>query len=195
MTKHETPLILASNSPRRAALLKQIGLHFKIIPPKVEESRKAGESAVKYVRRLAALKAEAVAVSHQKGLVISADTVVLLGEEILEKPANEEEARTMLYKLRGKQHRVITGLALVRKDPPFSRVSSVVTTVEFRELSSRDIEGYLATGEPFDKAGAYGIQGRGAALVKTIKGCYFNVVGLPLSSLAELLAEANCPIW
>lgn len=195
MTRTRQQLILASNSPRRDLLLKQIGLDFEIVSPRIQEVHKPGESPADYACRMAFAKAESVALSYPEGLVLGADTIVLLGQEILGKPRNEKEAEEMLWKLSGKRHQVITGLALRRKQPSFLRRVSVVTFVQFKELSSEDIKGYIDTGEPFDKAGGYGIQGRGAILVRSIEGCYFNVVGLPLATFVELLKEANVSIW
>jgi len=190
-------LILASGSPRRAEILRSAGFVFDVCPANIDETRAASEPAHDYVRRLAEAKARAAASQlkhsdHAAGaIVIGADTVAMAGvapnEEMLGKPANPAEARAMLELLSGGSHQLVTGLALL--EIPRGRISVVeeATRVEFAALTSAEIDDYLATGEPFDKAGAYAIQGRGGRFVKRIEGCYFNVMGLPLGRLyAEL---------
>lgn len=190
----EREIILASASPRRAELLKQIGLTFKIIPSRASEEFKAGISPQKLVKELAQTKANEVArtMGYQTmgpTYVIGADTVVVLDDKILGKPNDREEAALMLEMLSGKEHSVFTGLAIVELPSNKSIVDFVETKVVFRHLNHDDIQRYLATGEPMDKAGAYGIQGRGAVLVEKIDGCYFNVVGLPLSKLVDMFRD------
>jgi septum formation protein len=184
-------LILASASPRRAEILRNAGFVFDVCPANVDETRLPDESAPNYVRRVASEKAR-VAAEHamkdgRKAISIGADTVVVLGDGILGKPASEEDARWMLRSLSGRTHKVFTGLVLVTT-PDNRAVSHVeIAKVAFVELSEAEIESYLASGEPFDKAGGYGIQGIGGRYVSGIEGCYFNVMGLPLSRLWSAL--------
>lgn len=188
-------LVLASVSPRRAALLSQIGRTFKICPSNVEEPLLSG-TAAEVTQKLALLKAKTVAPQHTDSIIIGADTLVSFEDELLGKPTDAAHAREMLTRLSGTCHEVVTSVALVSSDmrslqtaPPALReiVWTETTNVYFRELRSAEIAAYIASGEASDKAGAYGIQGRGAAFVKRIEGCYFNVVGLPLASLVEQL--------
>ncbi len=190
-------IILASGSPRRIELLREAGFDPVVAPQDVDETAKPGELPAELVERLARLKA-ASALGHADvepgDVVIAADTIVAMGNELLGKPANEEDAKRMLTELSGNKHHVDTGVCLVLVGQE-AKVSSFVETssVEFFELSPAEIEAYVATGEPMDKAGSYGIQGKGRALVKGIEGCYFNIVGLPvarlLRELDRLLAE------
>ncbi len=183
-------IILASRSPRRADLLVQLGLKFKIVPSSVREDMDYRENPEEIVTALALQKARDVARRVRNGLVIGADTVVLLEREILGKPASAENAREMLFKLSGKEHRVLTGVALAEASGKRTEKQGLeITHVKFRELNRQEIFSYVATGEPLDKAGAYGIQGKGAVFVEKINGCYFNVVGLPLFLLSKML---NC---
>jgi septum formation protein len=181
------PLILASNSPRRKDLLRQIGVDFSVDPADVDERVLPGESPEVYAVRVAFDKARVAAARNGTGIVIAADTIVVLGDEILGKPADAADAERMLMMLSGKEHRVITGLVVMDTATGKSLSRTSITRVWFRSLAPREIISYVATGEPLDKAGAYGIQERGALLVDKIDGCYFNVVGLPLSLLGELL--------
>lgn len=183
-------LILASASPRRSALLSQIGLTFEIFPSEIEEPLPDKNlSPEKVTQKLAKLKARAVAERYTEGIIIGADTLVLFKKELLGKPKNREDAKSMLSRLSGKTHRVITGVALIDVKKKTETTWSEVTKVCFRELCADEIDNYIESGEAKDKAGAYGIQGRGAAFVKRIDGCYFNVVGLPLASFVEKLAD------
>lgn len=190
------PLILASASPRRAELLKQLGLDFQVLPSEVSEEI-PGESASppELVQELASNKATDVARKLEKGLVIGADTLVVLEDTIFGKPSDPDEAVEMLSKLNGKTHSVYTGVAIIQAPSGQIEVGYSETKVKFRTLSIEEIRSYVATGEPLDKAGAYGIQGKGGVLVEGIKGCYFNVVGLPLSKLAEMLQKFQISIW
>jgi septum formation protein len=186
-------LYLASGSPRRAELLRQIGLDFRILPSRVEEKRRPREGATAYVKRLSTDKAAEVRARLQaKGLrsgwVLGADTVVVLGSKVLEKPANVAAARAMLASLSGRRHQVMTGVSLLPLGPGKSQAFVEKTSVVFRRLPAQSIAAYVASGEPMDKAGAYGIQGRAAVFVQRIDGCYFNVVGLPLARLAVVLS-------
>jgi septum formation protein len=182
-------IILASNSPRRKELLMQIGLSCTVAPADVEESVLPGESPEAYAVRVALDKARIAAERAGEGIVIAADTIVVVGDAILGKPSDPADARRMLSVLSGRGHEVITGLAVVDAATGRFTVRTSATQVWFRDLSDREIEAYVATGEPLDKAGAYGIQERGALLVERIEGCYSNVVGLPLSLLGEMLRE------
>ncbi len=187
--------ILASNSPRRQELLRQIGVRFSVAPADVDETVMPGEAPDAYAMRVALDKARIIAERFREGIVIAADTIVVLDNEIMGKPADAAEAVRMLEKLSGRMHRVMT--AIVLKDVGTGRelVKSVLTNVWFHRLSSFDIASYVESGEPLDKAGAYGIQERGALLVDRIEGCYFNIVGLPLSVLGELFHEMDLTIW
>jgi septum formation protein len=182
-------IILASNSPRRRELLSQIGLTFTIAPADVDERTRPGESPVDYAERLAREKARAAAERAGKGIVIAADTIVVVRGDILGKPADAADARRMLAELSGREHEVVTALAVMDAETKRASVKTSVTRVWFRTLTEREIKAYVATGEPLDKAGAYGIQERGALLVERIEGCYSNVVGLPLSLLGEMLRD------
>jgi septum formation protein len=182
-------IILASRSPRRKELLHQIGLDFSVDPADVDERVLPDETPEGYTLRVALGKARGVAARAQAGLVIAADTIVVLDGEFLGKPVDTQDAERMLARLSGKAHRVITGVAVMdaATGKTFSRTST--TRVLFRSLTSQEITSYAATGEPLDKAGAYGIQGMGALLIEGIDGCYSNVVGLPISMLGELLRD------
>ena len=185
-----TRLILASSSPRRADLLSQIGLTFEIYPSDIEEPSFNGKLTPKSVtQQLASMKARSVAERYTEGVIIGADTLVAFEDELLGKPENANHARSILKKLSGKKHKVVTGVCLINVEHSKEITWNEVTKVYFRELSPMEIEEYVNCGEPLDKAGAYGIQGRGAAFVNRIEGCYFNVVGLPLASLIEQLSD------
>ena len=182
------PLILASASPRRAEILRHAGIPFRIIRTSVDESPLPGESPARHVARLAREKALAAARRGRgPAVILGADTVVVLGRQILGKPASARDARRMLRLLSGRTHRVLTGIALLRLQPGTHRLrilSAVESTrVTFARLSPREIAAYVATREPMDKAGAYAVQGRAGKFVTRIEGCYFNVVGLPLARL------------
>lgn len=186
-------LVLASGSPRRAEILRNTGFAFDVQPANVDESRLPDEPAADYVLRLAREKAHIAAQQMQAqsgpSICIGADTTVVLGKHLLGKPESIEEARWMLRELSGQTHEVLTGIALVTA-PDLRELTHVETTrVTFAELSEDEIENYLASGEPFDKAGAYGIQGLAGKYVTRIEGCYFNVMGLPLSRLWRMLRE------
>ncbi|HLE36306.1 MAG TPA: Maf family protein [Candidatus Acidoferrales bacterium] len=183
-------LILASSSPRRAEVLADAGFTFEVVAARVDESRRAGEQAEAYVRRLAEAKARAVAGGvSPPAIVIAADTVVVMDGEVLGKPASAEDAGRMLRRLSGRTHQVLTGLAVLKIPGGAARVEIETTRVTFAPLTEAEIEAYVASGEPLDKAGAYAIQGRGGRLVARVEGCYFNVVGLPLARLYRILRE------
>ncbi|MDK2888970.1 MAG: nucleoside triphosphate pyrophosphatase [Thermoanaerobacter sp.] len=183
------PIYLASSSPRRKMLLEQLGLPFTVVPPDVEEEEHGGLPPRKLVEALAEKKARAVAPAISRGLVLAADTVVVFQDRILGKPAGPREAVFMLSLLSGNEHEVYTGLAVMEKPSGRLVVTHECTRVRFRTLEEEEIARYVATGEPLDKAGAYAAQGLGAIFIAGIKGCYFNVVGLPLARLARVLRE------
>lgn len=189
------PLILASNSPRRKELLAQIGLSFTVDPADVDETMRPGEPPEAYALRVARDKARVAAARATEGIVIAADTIVVAGDKVLGKPRDRKDAEAMLAMLSGKEHRVITGLVVLDADARREMTGVVATRVGFRSLTNAEIAAYVATGEPYDKAGAYGIQGKGALLVDRIEGCYFNVVGLPLARLGELLNTFGVDLW
>jgi len=186
-------LILASGSPRRAEILRNAGIQFEVRKTDVDESRLAHEAPGDYVRRLALAKALSAAVEYRdlidETFILGADTIVVVDEEILGKPVSRDDARKMLCRLSGRIHEVHTGLALLRPSGTMQRVTEEITRVHFAPLTEQQMEDYIATGEPFDKAGAYGIQGIGGRYVTRIEGCYFNVMGLPLARLWTLLRD------
>jgi len=189
-----TNIILASASPRRAELLRTLGVPFEVVVADgAEPAMEAADDVAAWVEAAARAKAAAVAVIHPEALIVAADTIVVWDGEILGKPQDEREAAAMLRRLSGRTHQVYTGLCVWRGGQ--AQTSHVVTQVTFRPLSAALIDAYVATGEPMDKAGAYGIQGKGALLVEKIDGCYFNVVGLPLVRLAEMLEAAGVTVW
>ena len=180
------PIILASTSPRRKELLEILGLPFEVVPSHVVENNSAkGIEFVDYVRALAIAKTEAVAQNYPDAVVIGADTIVSFEKELFPKPKDNEEAKSFLRKLSGKTHSVITGVAISVGGRTYSFENT--TKVTFFELDDRIIDAYVASGDPLDKAGAYGIQSGGALFVKEIKGDYYSVMGLPISALATYL--------
>ena len=183
-------LVLASASARRAEILRDAGLLFTVLSAAVDETPIPGEPAQEMVQRLATAKAELVAArAVGPAIVIAADTTVVLDGHILGKPRTSEEARKMLEMLSGRTHSVLTGVTLIRL-PDVERRAFVETThVHFAKLSDAEITRYLASGDPLDKAGAYGIQGRAGRYVPRVEGCYFNIVGLPLARLVQSLGE------
>lgn len=185
-----TMLYLASGSPRRQELLTQLGLQFERLVPGIEEQRQPQETASHYVTRLAREKAQAGVVLAERDLpVLGADTIVVLNNHVLEKPKDKEQAAAMLRQLSGRTHQVMTAVALA--DHAQIIDCQVMTEVTFRVLSEGDIADYVASGEPMDKAGAYGIQGLGGCFVRKINGSYHAVVGLPLVETYELLGNFN----
>lgn len=186
-------LILASASPRRRELLTQAGFTYEIRAASIDESVLAGEDPVAYVTRLAREKAQAVfdglGAAQTGAVVLGADTTVTIDGAILGKPADAEEARQMLRRLAGRVHRVATGVAVVSAQGVTATAET--TAVEFLPMSEEKIAGYVASGEPMDKAGAYGIQGRAARWIPRIEGCYYNVMGLPLARVAAMLVAAG----
>ncbi len=183
-------LILASASPRRAEILRSAGILFSVLSSAVDETPMPGEAPQDLVQRLALAKAELVAArAVGPAIVIAADTVVVLEGEILGKPRTSEDARQMLEKLSGRTHTVLTGVTLIRLPDVERRQFVEATQVHFASLSNEEILRYLASGELFDKAGSYAIQGLGGRFIPRLDGCYFNVVGLPLARLCKELAE------
>jgi septum formation protein len=188
-------LILASQSPRRAELLCNAGIPFEVCPANVDESMRAGEAPQDYVTRLAREKALAVLTGNVDGtaagaLVLGADTTVVVDGESLGKPVDAEDAHRMLRTLSGRVHVVMTGVCLAWRDASghvLSEAECEVTEVEFAPMSTKEIAAYVATGEPMDKAGAYGIQGKASRWIPRIRGCYFNVVGLPVARVCAML--------
>lgn len=186
-----TRIILASQSPRRRELLSLIGIPHAVRPADLDESLLPGEEPVPHAERLARSKSEAIAGREPGAVVIGADTIVVLDGEILGKPATALEAQATLRKLSGRTHTVHTAVAVTRDGRTVSDVESVEVT--FRPLTAEQIDAYIATGEPMDKAGAYGIQGFGAVIVERVHGDYFAVMGLALGMLVGLLEQAGVP--
>ena len=194
-------IILASASPRRVQVLWDAGIDFTTLPTEIDEARLAGEAVADMVRRLAEAKARAAAqalsglhpdsqaTAAEPVIVIGADTIVEIDGEALGKPGSAAAARAMLERLSGKDHRVHTGVAMLRLPDGAARVEAECTEVSFATLAPAEIESYVATGEPLDKAGGYGIQGFGGRFVERIEGCYLNVVGLPLERVYRMLRE------
>lgn len=182
-------LVLASASPRRKELLTQAGLQFEVHPAHIDETRRKAEHAMAYVQRLALEKAQAVHALYPDAVVLGADTTVALDDEALEKPTDRADAERMLRMLSGRTHQVHTGIALVGGQ--HERVHVETTGVTFSEISEADLAAYLASSDPMDKAGAYGIQGFAARWIPRIEGDYFNVVGLPIAAVVRLLREVR----
>jgi septum formation protein len=187
-------LILASASPRRRELLTQAGYRFAVDPSSIPESRRPEEDAIRFVTRLAREKAEEVFARHPSSpappLVLGADTVVVCDGQVMGKPADAADAQRMLLLLSGRTHQVVTGVAVVW-GLGSAEVAAEMTQVTMRTLSPEEVAGYVATGEPIDKAGAYAIQGYAGRWIPRIQGCYFNVVGLPLALVTSLLEGAE----
>jgi septum formation protein len=180
-------LILASESPRRYELLKQMGLDFEVVPSRVVENFVQTESPQEHVIRLAEAKAREVASNYADHWVVAADTIVYINGSILGKPKSREEAVEMLRRLSGQEHRVLTGFSVCHLEKGRSGKEAVQTVVRMKALPSVEMEWYVQTGEPFDKAGGYAIQGIGSFMIQSIQGSYTNVVGLPLCELIQML--------
>jgi septum formation protein len=183
--------ILASASPRRRELLASIGLEFDVVPSHIPEVRDNRESPEEYVGRLSREKAERIASEHPSRWVIAADTTVLLGDQLLEKPADDADARRMLATIAGRTHVVYTGVTLRNVERSWCETRLSESEVRMLPLSESDIAWYVRTGEPADKAGAYAVQGIGAMFIDSIHGSYTNVVGLPLATLFQMLRKAG----
>ncbi len=187
-TMNSRKLVLASTSPRRRKLMAEAGLEFDVVAPRyANEENAAAEEPARLVKRYAAAKARSVAGDHPGALVVGADTIVVVDDIILGKPADGAEAKRMLATIAGRDHLVYTGVAVVDADTRTGEIDYEVTKVTVRPLTADEIARYVATGEPLDKAGAYAIQGIGCFIVERIDGDYFNVVGLPMGLLARLL--------
>lgn len=188
-------IILASASPRRAEILKNAGFEFRVLASEIDESRNAGEGATDYVKRVAERKARAVearlknAPETSSSLIVAADTIVSIDGEILGKPVSPDDARSMLRRLSGKWHEVLSGLAVLAANAHNSVVITERTRVQFSALTDCEIDEYIQSGEPFGKAGAYAIQGQGGKFIPRVEGCYFNVMGLPLARLYVILRD------
>lgn len=190
MLNSNIKIFLASKSPRRRKLLKQLGLNFKSFSVDLHEEILDGEHPVQTVKRLALHKSQAAVKKVKSGIVITADTIVVLDREIIGKPKNENDAFKILSKLSGRTHTVYTGFVIHNIDTNKKIIDYEKTKVTFRKLSASEIKNYIHTGSPMDKAGAYGIQDDfGAVFVKKIDGCYYNVVGLPLAKLYRSLLQ------
>ncbi len=190
MIRTDLPIILASNSPRRKKLLKQLNLNFEILKTEIDETPGKGEKPLNLVKRLAKEKLEKAKELTGKGIVITADTIVVLNGKVINKPADEKDAEKILKRLSGKTHTVYTGFAVYNPRSGRTIIDYEKTFVTFRKMTTREIRDYIATGSPMDKAGAYGIQDDfGAVFVKKINGCYYNVVGLPLMKLYQNLIK------
>ena len=181
-------LVLASSSPRRTELLTRAGWPHEVIVAGIDESVRPEEDPATYVQRLARSKAEAVAVRLEEGVVLGADTTVVIANQILGQPRDDADARRMLNLLNGKWHDVLTGVALVRVGGE-TRVAHETTRVRFAEMSESEIDWYIASGEPVGKAGAYGIQGKASLFIEEIEGDYFNIMGLPIRLVYELATK------
>jgi septum formation protein len=183
-------LVLASRSPRRFELLKAMGFEFEVVPAGEDAEREAQHDDPEALPELAARrKCEEVAAMKPDSIVLAADTMVIVDGDILHKPADDDQARQFLTRLSGRTHTVVTGVAVKRLRDGVDLSASERTKVTFRRLSDEEIDAYIATGEGRDKAGSYGVQGFGAGLVRSIEGCYYNVVGLPVALLCELLRK------
>ena len=193
MASHGAVLILASASPRRRELLRTLCPDFRVMPSDLEETLAAGSPRAA-AAGLALDKARAVAARNGEGVVLGADTIVVIDGQALGKPAGPDEARAMLRRLRGREHEVITGVAVVDARTGRSEATAVVSRVRMTEYGEAEIEAYVATDEPLDKAGAYAIQGRGGALVAGLEGSFSNVVGLPLEETARMLVAFGVPV-
>ena len=182
-------IILASASPRRKEILENVNLKFTVIASDIEEVILENEPPKDLVMRLAFEKCMDVAIKNKDDLVICADTIVVLDNKVLGKPKNEEDAYNMIKSLSNKKHQVITGISLINLNSDKKVIDYVVSEVTFKDLSDELIRDYISTNESLDKAGAYGIQGYGSLLVESINGDYFNIVGLPISKISNLLKE------
>ena len=191
MSVHAARVILASASPRRRDLLKLVGIEHEVRPADIDESLLPGETPAAHAERLAREKAHAVAEHEPGAVVIAADTIVVVDGDVLGKPLDARDAHAMLRRLSGRTHTVLTAIAVAKESRTESAVESVAVT--FRPLNDEEIDAYIATGEPMDKAGAYGIQGYGATIVERVDGDYFSVMGLGLRRLVELLERVGAP--
>jgi len=183
-------IILASASPRRAEILRTVGWPFEALPVDIDETRHHGESAIDYVQRLAREKATAAGARKPASIIIAADTTVTIDDHILEKPTDESDAVRMLQLLNNRWHRVLTGIAIINPETSRTIIAHEETEVKFAPMSDEEIDWYVKTGEPMDKAGAYAIQGLGSRFIEQITGDYFNVVGLPIRLVYEVFVAS-----
>ena len=181
--------ILASASPRRREAIQSIGLNFKIIPAHINEDYLAGESPSQHVRRLSCNKAMAVSEKHRHAWVLGADTIVVIDGIILGKPENKTQAKKMLNRLSGREHKVFTGFTIIHIGLKIYRTKVVQSIVRFKTISPDEMNWYINCNEPYDKAGGYAIQGKGSYFIRSIRGSYTNVIGLPLCEVVETLKE------
>ena len=191
VTDHSS-LILASSSPRRFEILSALGIPFEVEAADVDETLRPGEEAARAAARLAEAKARAIAARHPDRWILGADTLVVLGQETLGKPRDAEDAGRMLRLLAGREHRVVTGVALLREDAP-ARVLLEESRVRMAPITAEEVSWYVETGEPMDKAGAYAVQGLGSRFIEEIRGSYTNVMGLPARAVYRLMREAGDP--
>ena len=189
--KNDLKLVLASSSPRREEILEQLNLKFTIVPSKIDEDNFDSSDPVELVRKLAEEKARSVSQLVEDAIIIAADTVVVHNDQILGKPSGKLDAKKMLKKLSSDQHQVITGVAVLNSSSGESHVDYNITEVKMTALTEQEINNYVDTGEPLDKAGSYAIQGFGGLFVEEIKGSYYSVMGLPIHQLAKLLDKFN----
>jgi septum formation protein len=189
--KSDYSFILASASPRRKDLLRCAGLHFKTVPADVDENYLEGESPRQHVKRLSAAKARVVAQKYPEAWVLGADTIVVIDDMILGKPATKTQARNMLKRLSGREHKVLTGFTLARVASNVLQTKAVQSFVRFKTLSAEEMKWYINCEEPYDKAGGYAAQGKGACFIRSIKGSYTNVIGLPLCETIEILKHCK----
>ena len=181
--------ILASASPRRREILRSVGLKFKIIPAHVDENYVAGETPRQHVKRLALDKAMTIARNNKNVWVLGADTIVVIDGEILGKPVDSKQAGSMLKKLSGREHNVFTGFTITHMESHVCATGVVQSTVKFKKITPDEINWYISCDEPYDKAGGYAIQGKGAYFIQSIRGSYTNVIGLPLCEVLEILKK------
>lgn len=182
-----TPLILASASPRRKELLRSVGLKFKTLPAHVDETGLAGESPRAHVQRLSRDKAQVIAAQYPKAIVLGADTIVVIDDSILGKPKNKKQAREMLTRLSGRTHFVFTGFTLTSASAGLLKTRVVRSAVTFKTISPQELTWYVESDEPYDKAGGYAAQGKGASFIRAIRGSHTNVIGLPLCETLDAL--------
>jgi len=186
-----SPFILASASPRREELLRSVGLKFKILPASVNEDYMDGETPRQHVRRLSQDKARALAHKYPDAWVLGADTIVVIDDLILGKPKNKKQAQQMLERLSGREHKVFTGFTLARMASKTTKTTVIQSVVKFKPINAEEMEWYISCDEPYDKAGGYAVQGKGAYFIKAIRGSYTNVIGLPLCEVLEELKKLN----
>jgi len=188
-------LVLASSSPRRIELLKQIGFDFEVIPAHIEEEKVINLNPDELVKKIAVEKVISVSRKVRNSIVIGADTLVYAENKILGKPGTEKEALDMLLLLSNKWHKVYSGIAVLDTETQKLIVDVEESSVKFKGISEKEARNYIQTGEPMDKAGAYAIQGKGAVFIERIEGCYYNIVGLPLFKLVKLLEQFNVYVF